>query len=63
MHRAIIKTKKGFKEFYFSHTRHSDELKVTALCVGKCGNETLYVRDENIVEIQYDPSIKESQDF
>lgn len=64
MHKAIIKNKKGKKEeIYFTYSRHSDELKVTAFCVGEGAIETYYVRDENIIKIIPDPSVHSIMDF
>lgn len=62
MHKAIIKTKQGDKEIYFSYSRHSDAVGVTAFCTGDNGFEATYVRDENIKEIIRDPSMNSFMD-
>ena len=58
MHKAIIKTKNGDKEIYFTYSRHSDILGVTAFCTGECAQEVTYVKDANIRKIIRDPSVK-----
>lgn len=58
MHKATIKTKRGYEPIYFSYSRHSDSLKVTAFCIGDSGADVLYVKDSAIIEIIPDPSLK-----
>lgn len=57
MHKATVKTKRGYEPIYFTYSRHSDDLKVTAFFTGECGKEVTYVRDENIIEIIRDPPV------
>ena len=58
MHKAIIKTNKGNKEIYFTYSRHSDILNVTAFCTGEGGQEVTYIKDANILKIIRDPSVR-----
>ena len=66
MHKAVIKKKSGnhfrYEEIFFSYARHSDAMNITAFSIGDSGTETLYVKDENIVEITKDPATKSIYD-
>lgn len=58
MYKATIKTKRGYEPIYYSYSRHSDALKVTAFCIDESGSEVLYVKDSAIIEIVPDPSLE-----
>ncbi len=57
MHKAKFKTNKGIETIYFTYSLHSSDLNLTIFCIGDYGIENVYVKDENILSVEYDEAL------